>query len=82
MSGQSRLDSLMEAMVNVAIGLIISTIANALIIPAVLGVTMTLTQNLLISIAFTIISIARSYAIRRLFNGRSAWVWLKGKFYA
>jgi hypothetical protein len=79
-SGQSRLDSLMEAMVNVAIGLIISTIANALIIPAVLGVTMTLTQNLLISIAFTIISIARSYAIRRLFNGRSPWVWLKARF--
>lgn len=77
---QSRTDSLMEAVVNVIIGLIISTIANHLLIPAVLGVTMTLGQNLIIGVAFTIISIARSYTLRRLFNGKSAWAWLKGRF--
>jgi uncharacterized membrane protein YraQ (UPF0718 family) len=69
----------MEAVVNVAIGVVISTVANHLLLPAVLGVTMTLGQNLVIGVAFTVISIARSYTLRRLFNGRSAWMWLKGK---
>lgn len=76
---QSRIDSLMESVVNIAIGLIISTIANWLILPAVLGVSMTLSQNLLIGSAFTIISLVRSYAIRRAFNGRSVWGTIKLK---
>jgi hypothetical protein len=76
---QSRMDSLMESMVNIIIGLIISTIANWLILPAVLGVSMTLSQNVLIGLAFTAISLVRSYVIRRAFNGRSVWAAIKGE---
>lgn len=77
---QSRTDSFMEAMVNVVIGLVISTIANHIILPATLGVTPTLGQNVLIGVAFTIISLVRSYALRRLFNGKSPWAWIKSRF--
>jgi hypothetical protein len=77
---QSRIDSLMEAVTNIVIGLVISTLANWVILPAVLGVSMTLGQNLLIGAFFTTISLVRSYAIRRLFNGRSVWEAIKARF--
>lgn len=76
---QSRTDSFMEAMVNVVIGLVISTIANHIILPATLGVTPTLSQNIVIGVAFTVISLVRSYTLRRLFNGKSPWAWMKAK---
>lgn len=70
---QSRTDSFMESLVNIIIGLVVSTIANWLILPTVLGVSMTLGQNVLIGLCFTLISLVRSYVIRRAFNGRSVW---------
>lgn len=79
---QSRIDSLMESVVNIAIGLVISTIANWMILPAVLGVSMTLGQNVLIGTLFTIISLVRSYAIRRAFNGRSVWAAIRERYEA
>lgn len=75
---QSRVDSLMEAAVNIVIGLVVSTLANHWLLPAILHVSMSLGQNVLIGLAFTIISLARSYALRRAFNGRSVWQALKG----
>ena len=75
---QSRLDSFMEAVTNVIIGLVVSTIANHFLLPAVLGVHMSFTQNIIIGAAFTVISIARSYVIRRAFNGKSVWAAIKG----
>lgn len=67
----------MEAVVNIAIGLVISTVANHFVLPAVLNVHMTLGQNVVISVIFTVISLVRSYTIRRLFNGRSVWAAIK-----
>lgn len=78
---QSRTDSFMEAVVNIAIGLVISTVANHFVLPAVLNVHMTLGQNVVISVIFTVISLARSYTIRRLFNGRSVWAAIKSASY-
>ncbi|WP_174544926.1 DUF7220 family protein [Sphingomonas asaccharolytica] len=75
---QSRTDSLMESLVNIVIGLVISTIANHWVLPAVLHVSMTFGQNFLISAIFTAISLARSYTLRRLFNGRSVWQAIAG----
>jgi hypothetical protein len=74
---QSRADSLMESLVNIVIGLVISTIANHIVLPLTLGVTPTLGQNIVIGVVFTAISLARSYTLRRLFNGRSPWVALR-----
>lgn len=76
---QSRIDSFMEAVTNIIVGLIVSTIANWIILPAVLGVKLTLGSNLLIAVFYTIVSLARSYAIRRAFNGRSVWQAIRGR---
>lgn len=70
---QSRIDSFMEAVTNTLIGLVVSTIANWTVTPAVLGHPITLAQNFALSAAFTVISIVRSYTLRRAFNGRTAW---------
>lgn len=69
MSGQTRLGSLIEAVFNVVIGLAISIVANALVFP-MFGFRPTLGQNVWISVIYTVISLVRSYTLRRWFNGR------------
>lgn len=66
---QSRLSSLIEAVINVAIGFVISLVLMALVLPAY-GHEVTWGQNLQITTIFTVASIARSYCVRRWFNGR------------
>ena len=67
--GQSRLGSFIEAWINVAIGFTINFMANMLILPLI-GFHITASQNLFIGVLYTVISVARSYAIRRWFNAR------------
>jgi hypothetical protein len=64
---QSRLGSLIETITNIVIGFIISMSINAWILPA-MGYHVTLTQNFIITVTFTVVSIIRSYALRRVFN--------------
>ena len=66
---QTKLGSLYEALLNVAIGFSINFMANLAILP-LFGFNVTLAQNLGIGMIFTAISIIRSYAIRRWFNSR------------
>lgn len=66
---QSRLSSAIEAIMNVIIGLGINIAANFVILPLV-GFDITLSQNLLIGVLYTVVSLVRSYAIRRWFNAR------------
>ena len=66
---QSRLSSLVEAVINTAIGFVISLALTAMVLPAY-GHAVTLAQNLQITSIFTIASILRSYALRRWFNAR------------
>lgn len=61
---QTRLESLVEAVINCVIGYGISFCANALILPMV-GIPVTVRQNLLIGAGMTVVSVARQYAIRR-----------------
>lgn len=77
---QTRTDSFMEALTNTSIGLVISTIANYFVIPYVLGVHMSHAQNIALATIFTVISIARSYLLRRAFDGKSVWQAIKGRF--
>lgn len=58
---------MIEAVINVLIGYSISFAANALILP-MYGFNISMTQNLSIGAIFTVISIVRSYIIRRYFN--------------
>lgn len=66
---QTRLSSLIEAVINVAIGFVISVVITALVLPAY-GHAVSFAENLQITGIFTIASIARSYALRRWFNAR------------
>lgn len=66
---QTRLGSLVEALVNTFIGFGVS-LASALIIYPLMGIKVSMGQNLVLMVYFTIISIARSYALRRWFNAR------------
>jgi hypothetical protein len=66
---QTRLQSLIEALLNVLVGYGINFVANLLILP-LFGFNVTLTQNLAIGAIFTAISIVRSYLIRRYFNAK------------
>ena len=56
-------------MTNIAIGMFISFGAQLFIFPA-LGIPVTLNQNVLILLFFTVISFCRSYLIRRFWNRR------------
>ena len=66
---QSKRESLIETLTNVGIGWFISFIANMLVLP-LFGYNINLTDGVLISIIFTIISIVRGYVVRRWFNSK------------
>lgn len=65
--GQTRAASALEALANVAVGLFVSFVSNLAILPA-FGLPVSLGQAVGISAAFTGVSLARSYALRRFFN--------------
>ena len=64
---QSKLQSMNESLVNVALGMIISMALQIVVFPA-FGHAFTLAQNVGITIIFTVASILRSYVVRRWFN--------------
>lgn len=64
---QSRLHSFIESLINVLIGYGVAVAAQCMIFP-LFGIHIPLSDNLLIGGVFTVISIIRSYALRRAFN--------------
>jgi hypothetical protein len=64
---QSRTMSLVEAIAKVALGYGIAVVTQILVFP-VFGLHTTLAQNLKMGAVFTLVSIARSFAVRRLFE--------------
>ena len=64
---QSRLMSALEASFNVLIGYLVSVAANILILP-LFGYDVTVADSFAIGLAFTAVSLVRSYALRRWFN--------------
>jgi hypothetical protein len=66
---QSRLQSLIEAWANTLIGYFIN-LAVQLVVYPFYGATFTFGQNIQIGLVFMVVSIARSYALRRWFNAR------------
>lgn len=65
--GQSKKSSLCESLINVAIGYGINLGAQTLIFP-LYGIHIPIATNIYIGLWFTLISIARSYILRRYFN--------------
>lgn len=74
---QSRIDSFMEAVTNVAIGFAVSLLTWLAIQP-LFNLDMSMSANLGITAIFTAVSIVRQYVLRRAFNGRSPWTAIKG----
>jgi len=64
---QLKRNSAIEACSNVAIGYLISVLANVLILP-MFGYNVTIGDSFSIGLIFTIVSLARSYVLRRIFN--------------
>lgn len=64
---QTRLQSLFEAWLNIAIGFGINLVANLLILP-IFGFYPSIGDAFGIGLIFTAISIVRSYVLRRIFN--------------
>ena len=66
-SRQSRSCSLTEAAANVTAGFVLAVLAQQVIFPG-FGITVTLIEHAGIAAIFTVLSLARSYTIRRLFE--------------
>ena len=64
---QSKAMSLVESLINIAVGFGISLLAQMFFLP-LLGVTIEFRQNLLFALIMTVISIVRSYSLRRMFE--------------
>ena len=64
---QSRRMSLVEAIANVVVGYVIAVLTQMLVFP-IFGLQVSLADNLAIGLAFTGISLTRSYLLRRLFE--------------
>jgi hypothetical protein len=66
---QSRLGSLIETGINIFIGFWVNYFANLMILP-LFGLHISLTENFALGLMYTLVSVARSYAIRRWFDAR------------
>lgn len=64
---QSRLMSMVEAITNVVVGYGVAVVTQILIFP-IFGLQTTLGQNLAMGGIFTIVSLLRSFALRRFFE--------------
>jgi hypothetical protein len=64
---QSRLMSLVESLANVLVGYGVAVATQILVFP-LFGLAVTITENLLIGLIFTVVSIVRSFALRRGFE--------------
>lgn len=64
---QSRRMSLVEAVANVVVGYGIAVLAQVVVFPW-FGLHATLAENMTMGALFTVVSILRSYSLRRLFD--------------
>lgn len=66
---QTKLGSIVEAWANIAVGFSINFCANLVILPLFGFHSLTVRNNFIIGLLYTVISLVRSYVLRRWFNG-------------
>ena len=66
---QTRLGSLIEVCINIAIGFTINFVMNLTIFP-LFGWNISLGENLLLGVIYTVVSVIRGYVVRRWFERR------------
>jgi hypothetical protein len=64
---QSKFTSLIESAANILIGYWCAVLTQLIVFP-IMGIDVSLDKNLMIGLVFTLISLLRSYVIRRVFN--------------
>ena len=67
---QTKYQSLIESLTNILIGYLTALLSQVLIFP-LFDIDVTFQDNLLIGLYFTIISLLRSYLVRRYFNNKN-----------
>jgi hypothetical protein len=68
---QSRLMSLVEATTNVVVGFALALATQVLLFP-LLGLIVTMQDNMIIGSVFTVVSLLRGFLLRRLFESFTA----------
>ena len=63
---QSRSMSFVEAVTNVVVGFVFALLTQIVVFP-LFDMSVSVSDNLIISVIFTAVSIARTYVLRRLF---------------
>lgn len=66
---QTKRQSLIESATNIAIGYTVALLSQLIVFPLV-GIHVSFSTNLEIGLYFTLISLVRSYLVRRWFNRR------------
>jgi hypothetical protein len=64
---QSRTNSLIESATNILIGYWCAVLTQLIVFP-IMEIDVSMSKNLMIGLVFTLISLLRSYVIRRFFN--------------
>lgn len=67
---QSKRQSLIETVTSIFIGLAVSFLTQIIVFP-IYNLEVNFSQNLQITLIFTIVSIARGYFVRRIFNKKN-----------
>jgi hypothetical protein len=70
--GQSKKGSLVESLANVVVGYLIA-LSSQLIIFHLYGIVLSVRTQAVIGVWFTVISIVRSFTLRRIFNRITVW---------
>ena len=64
---QTRTMSLVESLTNVAVGYALAILTQIIVFP-IFSIEVSVSQNLTIALIFTVVSVLRSYVLRRVFN--------------
>ena len=75
MTGQKKKVSLMEVLINTAIGYLVALATQIIVFPW-FNIEVTLNQQFAIGLIFTVVSIVRGYFVRRMFNYIHVKGWL------
>jgi hypothetical protein len=70
--GQSKTQSWLEALANIAVGYGVALASQIVVFPW-FGIHVPLSANIQIGLWFTLISLVRSFALRRAFNAFHVW---------
>lgn len=76
---QARIDSFMEAVTNTLVGFTVSLITQ-LVLVRLYNVPISFSTSMQFVGWFTVISVARQYVLRRLFDGKTVWQSIRSKW--